>query len=177
MEDFAISRSATRVLRTSIVSRNCLKPRHRSNVRLLVQPEMERVPSPLVDDENGSRLVSNIVMRSHCFKSVLRSLFVLCALLGFARVVLAQSGGFALTHVTIIDPGVGKPRQNMTILVRGHDIAAVGRAKQITIPTSAKVIDSTGRFVIPQTASGSICPSGSPPYKELRTDPSQDRAG
>jgi hypothetical protein len=57
-------------------------------------------------------------------------LFVLCALLGFARVVLAQSGGLALTHVTIIDPGVGKPQRDMTILVRGHDIAAVGRAKQ-----------------------------------------------
>ena len=98
---------------------------------------------------NGSRLVSNVVMRSHCFKSMLRSLFVLCALLGFARVVLAQSGGLALTHVTIIDPGVGKPQQDMTILVRGHDISAVGRAKQVTIPTSDKVIDGTGKFVIP----------------------------
>ena len=32
----------------------------------------------------------------------------------------------------------------MTILVRGHDIVAVGRAKQVKIPTSAKVIDGTG---------------------------------
>ena len=87
-------------------------------------------------------------MRSHRFKSTLCALFVLCALLGFARVVLAQSGGLALTHVTIIDPGVGKPQQDMTILVRGHDIAAVGRAK-VTIPASATVIDGTGKFVIP----------------------------
>ena len=93
--------------------------------------------------------MSNFVVRSHRFKSVLCSLFVLCVLLGSARVVLAQSGSFALTHVTIIDPGVGKPQQDMTILVRGHDIAAVGRAKQITISTSAKVIDGTGKFVIP----------------------------
>jgi len=87
-------------------------------------------------------------MRSHRFKSALCALFVLCVLLGFARVVLAQSGGLALTHVTIIDPGVGKPQQDMTILVRGHDIAAVGRAK-VTIPASATVIDGTGKFVIP----------------------------
>ena len=79
----------------------------------------------------------------------MRFLFVFCALLGFATVVLVQSSGLALTHVTIIDPGVGKPQQDMTILVRGHDIATVGRAKQVTIPTSAKVIDGAGKFVIP----------------------------
>jgi hypothetical protein len=199
-------------------------------------------------------------MRSHRFKSIVRSVFALCALLELASVVLAQSGGLALTHVTIIDPGVGKPQQDMTILVRGHDIVAVGRAKQVNIPTSATVIDGTEKFVIPglwdmhshfrdagrdlkmdiangvlgtrnmggaakdvfplrdaiahsqqlgpkivacgpiidgpdswsnpqftisvttadearAAASGSICLSGSPPYKKLRTDPSQDRAG
>jgi cytosine/adenosine deaminase-related metal-dependent hydrolase len=88
-------------------------------------------------------------MRSHRFKSILRSVFALCALLELASVVLAQSGGLALTHVTIIDPGVGKPQQDMTILVRGQDIVAVGRAKQVTIPASVKVIDDTGKFVIP----------------------------
>lgn len=88
-------------------------------------------------------------MRPHCLKSVLCSLVVLCALTGFASVVLAQSGGLALTHVTIIDPGFGKAQHDMTILVRGHDIIAVGRAKQVKIPTSAKVIDGTEKFVIP----------------------------
>jgi len=88
-------------------------------------------------------------VKGHVASSILRSLCVLCALLGFTGVILAQSGGLALTHVTIIDPGVGKPQQDMTILVRGHDITAVGRAKQVTIPTSDKVIDGTGKFVIP----------------------------
>jgi imidazolonepropionase-like amidohydrolase len=91
--------------------------------------------------------VSNFVIRSHRFNLILRSLFLLCALLGFAGVVHTQSGGLALTHVTIIDPAVGKP-QDMTFLVRGHDIAAVGPAKRITIPASDKVIDVTGKFVI-----------------------------
>jgi imidazolonepropionase-like amidohydrolase len=68
---------------------------------------------------------------------------------GFAGLVHAQSGNLALTHVTVIDPAVGKPQQDMTILVRGHDIVAVGQANRITIPASAKVIDGTGKFVIP----------------------------
>jgi hypothetical protein len=95
------------------------------------------------------RLVSNFAMRSHRFKSILHFLFLLCALLAFAGVGHAQSGGLALTHVTIIDPAVRKPQQDMTILVRGHDIAAVGRARRISIPASDKVIDGTGKFVIP----------------------------
>jgi imidazolonepropionase-like amidohydrolase len=98
---------------------------------------------------NRNRLMSNFVTRPDCLRSVLHSLFVLCAVLGSASIVLAQADGLALTHVTIIDPGVGKPQQDMTILVRGHDIAAVGRAKQVTIPASVKVIDGTGKFVIP----------------------------
>jgi imidazolonepropionase-like amidohydrolase len=93
--------------------------------------------------------VSNFVVRSHRFKLILRSLFLVCALLGFAGVVHAHSGGLALTHVTIIDPAVGKPQQDMPFLVRGHDIAAVGRSKRITIPAPDKVIDGTGKFVIP----------------------------
>lgn len=88
-------------------------------------------------------------MRSHRFNSILRSLLVLCVLSGLARVISAQSVGLALTHVTIIDPSVGKPQPDMTILVSGHDIVAVGRAKTAKIPASDQVIDGTGKFVIP----------------------------
>jgi imidazolonepropionase-like amidohydrolase len=91
----------------------------------------------------------HFIMRSHRFNSILRSLFVLCVLSGLARVISAQSVGLALTHVTIIDPSVGKPQRDMTILVRGHDIVAVGRAKTVKIPSPDLVIDGTGKFVIP----------------------------
>jgi imidazolonepropionase-like amidohydrolase len=88
--------------------------------------------------------------RSNGFKSISLTPLVLCALFGlFAQGGLAQSGDFALTHVTIVDPGVGKPQQDMTILVRGSDIVAVGRAKQVTVPAADQVIDGTGKFVIP----------------------------
>jgi imidazolonepropionase-like amidohydrolase len=88
--------------------------------------------------------------RLNRFKSVSLSLFVIGALLGLcAHAGLAQSGRLALTHVTIVDPGVGKPQQDMTILVVGHEIVAVGRTKHLTIPASDQVLDGAGKFVIP----------------------------
>ena len=74
---------------------------------------------------------------------------MLGALLGFARLVLAQAGELALTHVTIINPGVGKPQPDMTVLLHGGMIAAVGKTKTLKLPLSATVIDNTGKFVIP----------------------------
>jgi imidazolonepropionase-like amidohydrolase len=80
---------------------------------------------------------------------IFRSLFAIAALLRFGSLALAQSGDLALTHVTVINPGLGKPEADMTVVVRGHDIATVGPAKHVRIPPSAKVIDCTGKFVIP----------------------------
>ena len=75
--------------------------------------------------------------------------FVLGALLGSAKVIPAQSGDLALTHVTIINPGAAKPQPEMTILIHGSNIASVGKTKLLKLPASAKVIDATGKFVIP----------------------------
>lgn len=89
------------------------------------------------------------LMRSHRFKSLLRCLLVLGTLLGTARVVLAQSGDLAITHVTIINPGAGKPQADMTILIGGHEIVSTGKTQLLKIPASAQVIDGSGKFVIP----------------------------
>jgi len=88
-------------------------------------------------------------MRPNQFPRILRSILLLATLVGVARIVLAQSGDLALTHVTIINPGVAKSQLDMTILISGHDIAAVGQGKHVRIPPSANVIDGTGKFVIP----------------------------
>ena len=72
------------------------------------------------------------------------------AFLGLSSLVLAQShADLALTHVTIVDPSAGTPEPDMTVVVHGHDIATVGRSSLVRIPQSAKVIDCTGKFVIP----------------------------
>lgn len=93
-------------------------------------------------------LVSMSALRPNKLPSILRSLFLVGAL-GFARIVLAQADGLAITHVTIINPGVAKPQPDMTIVLRGSKIAAVNKTKLLRLPASTKVIDGTGKFVIP----------------------------
>lgn len=75
--------------------------------------------------------------------------FVVLILLPFTSVAAAHSGDLVVTHVTIINPGIAKPQSDMTIVIRGHEIAAVTRAKHVRTALSAKVIDGKGKFVIP----------------------------
>jgi imidazolonepropionase-like amidohydrolase len=62
---------------------------------------------------------------------------------------LAASESIAFTHVAVID-GTGAPaRADQTVVVTGERIAIVGRADTVAIPTGARVIDATGKFLIP----------------------------
>lgn len=55
----------------------------------------------------------------------------------------------ALTHARVID-GTGAPaRENQTIVIDGGVIRAVGDAGAVAVPAGAKVLDLTGRSVIP----------------------------
>ena len=56
---------------------------------------------------------------------------------------------FALVHVSIIDVNAGMVRPGMTVLVAGDRIAEVGPAEQLSVPAGARVIDATGKFLIP----------------------------
>jgi hypothetical protein len=78
-----------------------------------------------------------------------RSLGSAGTLLFLTGCVVAQSSEIAITHVTIVDPGARKPRRDMTIIIRGREIASVGPAGSLQSPSGAKVIDGTGEFVIP----------------------------
>jgi len=55
----------------------------------------------------------------------------------------------ALIHATIID-GTGAPAKNdqAIVIIKGR-IAKTGNAKNITIPASAKILDCTGKTIIP----------------------------
>lgn len=53
------------------------------------------------------------------------------------------------THVTVID-GTGAPaRAGMTAVVTGGRIAGLGPGTRVRIPPNAKVIDGTGKFLVP----------------------------
>lgn len=55
----------------------------------------------------------------------------------------------ALTHVRVID-GTGAPaRSDQVVVIRDGRIAAVGDASSVRVPTDARVLDLTGKSVIP----------------------------
>ncbi len=61
----------------------------------------------------------------------------------------AQSVDVALTHVTIVDVESGELRADQTVVVRGSRIAWAGPAGEARVPAGARVVDATGRYVIP----------------------------
>lgn len=63
--------------------------------------------------------------------------------------VTVDSPTIALTHVRVID-GTGAPgREDQTLIIRDGRVAALGKAGSVSIPTGAKVMDLTGKSVIP----------------------------
>ncbi len=55
----------------------------------------------------------------------------------------------AIAHATVIDPATGTSRPDMTVLVRGTRIEAVGASRSVRVPVGTRVIDATGKFLIP----------------------------
>jgi imidazolonepropionase-like amidohydrolase len=61
----------------------------------------------------------------------------------------AATNPIAFTHVTVIDVTGGPAHANQTVVVTGERITAVGPADTVVIPADARVIDVTGKFLIP----------------------------
>jgi imidazolonepropionase-like amidohydrolase len=76
-------------------------------------------------------------------------------LLGFAGFLFVrareskQTKSLALLKVTIIDITNGVARPDMTVLIDGEQITAVGPANKVRVPNGAEVIDAGGKFLIP----------------------------
>jgi len=58
----------------------------------------------------------------------------------------------AIIHATIIDATGAPPKPNSTILVDHEKISAIGPDSSLEIPPGARVIDATGKFLIPGLA-------------------------
>lgn len=63
--------------------------------------------------------------------------------------VSAAEPVLALTGATLIDSTGAPPLVNVTVLIRGSRIAAVGAAKAVRIPRGARKIDLTGLYLLP----------------------------
>lgn len=65
------------------------------------------------------------------------------------RAAAAAERVLALTGVTVIDVTGHPSRRDMTVLLRDERIVAVGRRNAVQVPAGAKVLDLSGKFVIP----------------------------
>lgn len=60
-----------------------------------------------------------------------------------------QPDYLVFTHVTVIDTARGLLKSDMTVVIEGDRIRAIGKTKKVAIPRNARVIDATGKFLIP----------------------------
>lgn len=60
---------------------------------------------------------------------------------------LAQT--LAIMHVTIVDVEHLRLETDRTVLIEGERIVAIGGASETTVPAGSRVIDATGKFLIP----------------------------
>jgi hypothetical protein len=75
-------------------------------------------------------------------KVLSRFLFLLAALVFSAGAFLAQSMDYAIEHVTVINPGGGKPQPDRTIVVSGHTITTIVLSKDFRPTASVRLIDA-----------------------------------
>jgi hypothetical protein len=55
----------------------------------------------------------------------------------------------AFTHVAVVNPGGTATQRDTTVVVTGERITDVGRTGDVRIPPGARVIDATGKYLIP----------------------------
>jgi imidazolonepropionase-like amidohydrolase len=81
----------------------------------------------------------------------LHSLFMigLCTLLPTHQAATARPDLLAFTRVTVIDGTGTSARPEMTVVIAGNRIRAMGKAGTIPLPARARVVSATGKFMIP----------------------------
>jgi len=79
------------------------------------------------------------------------SVLTLCILLtSFASTQTnPASATTAITHVTVVNPGAASVRPDQTVIISGDRIAEVRNASDIQPPKGARVIDATGKYLLP----------------------------
>lgn len=96
-------------------------------------------------------------LRSSCFFSLIISIGLLSCFLSSAQsfspavnqFISTEADTIAITHVAVIDGTGGPVKTGQTILIIKGRIAKTGNTSNITLPSSAKIIDGFGKTVIP----------------------------
>jgi imidazolonepropionase-like amidohydrolase len=85
----------------------------------------------------------------------MRKIFTLLLLLLLPTLILGQSRPatesrpIVFTHATVIDATGAAARPDISIVVAGGRIVALGKTGRVRIPVGAEVINATGKFLIP----------------------------
>lgn len=61
----------------------------------------------------------------------------------------SQPTTLVFTHVTVIDGTGARPKSDMTVVVVADHIASVDSSQNARVPKDARVVDATGKFLIP----------------------------
>ena len=80
-------------------------------------------------------------------RRALRSLPLFLALTLFSKCSWSQT--LVIKRVTVIDATGGSPQPEMTVIVNGDRIVAMGRWNTLHIPRKAVVVDGTRKFLVP----------------------------
>jgi imidazolonepropionase-like amidohydrolase len=60
-----------------------------------------------------------------------------------------QQKSFAITHVTVIDATGAAAQPDMTLVISGNRITALGKTGKVNLPKDVKQVGATGQFLIP----------------------------
>ena len=84
-------------------------------------------------------------------RQVLLYLVVLCLIFGgsLARSAARSEQMIALVGGTLIDGNGGAPLNDAVVLIQGNKIVKVGSRGKIKYPQTARVIDTTGKYILP----------------------------
>jgi imidazolonepropionase-like amidohydrolase len=55
----------------------------------------------------------------------------------------------SITHVTVIDTETGKEDADQTVVISDGKITDVAKSRNLAAPTSARIVDGRGRYLIP----------------------------
>jgi len=66
-----------------------------------------------------------------------------------AAAAAAQSRAIAFTNVTVIDGTGAPPRADLTVVIDGNRISAIGRTADVVVPAGAQQVDGRTKFLIP----------------------------
>src|SRR5688572_18385066 len=84
----------------------------------------------------------------HVFVCILFLLSLWSSSLG-QRKLGPQSKALVLKNATVIDATGAPARHNMTVVIVGNRITAIGKTGKLIIPKGAQVLDATGKYLIP----------------------------